>query len=204
MNFLTSPGGQWPQLWSNLVCLHNPADCPALPSRSSSWQKNLDPEIKDSEQLLMSEKLLAGITNSHTPACILYGASTEYPFNDNAMRIEITILFTVKMYFWWNGRGSISLLYSCTWETTLSLSLSLHEADYFPPSCAKFTISGALLPDLMHLHGMCFSPRLKYSAYNFIWPTDTKILKCKHCCCNTYCCRHWASTCSPHENSRDW
>jgi len=47
----------------------------------------------------MSEKLLAGITNSHTPACILYGASTEYPFNDNAMRIEITILFTVKMYF---------------------------------------------------------------------------------------------------------
>jgi len=47
----------------------------------------------------MSEKLLAGITNSHTPGCILYGAPTQYLFNDNAMRIEITILFTVKIYF---------------------------------------------------------------------------------------------------------
>lgn len=100
MNFLTSPGGQWPQLRSNLVCLHNPADSPELLSRSSSWQKNLDPEMNDNEQLLMSEKLLAGITNSHSPGCISCGAPTEYLFNyNNAMRIKITVFFTVKMYF---------------------------------------------------------------------------------------------------------
>jgi len=100
VNFLTSPGGQWPQLRSNLVCLHNPADYPELPSRSSSWQKNLDPEIKDNEQLLMLEKLLAGNTNSHTPGCILYGAPTEYLFHDNnAIRIKITIIFTARRYF---------------------------------------------------------------------------------------------------------
>jgi hypothetical protein len=63
----------------------------------------------------MSEKLLAGITNSHTPGCILCGAHTEYLFNyNNAMRLKITILFTVKMYFLWNGRGSISLPCSYT------------------------------------------------------------------------------------------
>jgi hypothetical protein len=145
-------------LRSNLVCLHNPADSPELPSRSSSWQKNLDPEIKDNEKLLMSEKLLAGITN------ILH--------HKNVLLME------------WKGPNQPPIqLY--LGDTSLSLSPPLQEDDYSPPSCAKFTINGALPPDPTHLYGMCFSPRLNYFAYNFIWPTDIKILKCKQCSCKT-------------------
>jgi len=74
-------------------------------------------------------------------------------------------------------------------------SLSLQEADHSPPSCAKFTIKGALPPDPIHLHGMCFSPRLNYFAYYFIWLNDIKILKYKHCSCNnTHCYKHWVLT----------
>jgi hypothetical protein len=48
----------------------------------------------------MSDKVLASITNSHTPGCILCAAHTEHLFNsNNDIIINIKILLTLKSTF---------------------------------------------------------------------------------------------------------